>query len=644
MWSALESELEISRKKILAAISGVSEFALIRGYGNIGDDLIYAGTRQLLPGLRYRELSILKLDGVRGELAVVTGGGAWCKPFEDMARNFPEVEKRFERVIVLPSSFDLESPLVAGTLSRTKALVFARERVSYEQIRSVCRADLAHDCAFFFNYAPYRQDGSGKLNAFRTDAEATVVGVLPPDNNDISRTCDTLDEWLWTIARHEIVQTDRAHVMIAAVMLGKRVAYRSSNYHKVTAIADYSLGALPAGVVESLDANHPRKEILEEARKTLGKLPLNFERRHRGQEVTVVILSYNRLELTRMAVKALRENVTVPFRLLVVDNNSEPDVRAALRELQTDEPRLEILFLDENLGCAGGRSFAFQHVSTPYVLLLDNDVEILPGALEHLLAQFDAHPDAVAVTGRVVFPDGTTHLCGAEHHIEDDVLYFGMMSGGCRFDEIPGKSGECGWVPGCLTLVRTRHLRLHPYDLQMRSYYEDLDWCLGIEKQRAGKFYRSLEAIGIHYHEEKMPAAWIPIAERLPRIVRFLETLSYFHKKHGVVVEALFRFVPELGSSRNPVSISAAKLLLAMIDHPGSDWVAQKWMSGALSPLFVVTSDYERSLYNEVEFLRRRYDSFASTRSWKLVILYWRLKQAWRSLTTKLSRLTRKEA
>src|SRR6187549_268226 len=106
MWAPLAAEIEISRIKILAALSGENQFALIRGYGNIGDDLIYAGTRQLLAGFDYREHSILKLDGVEGDLAVVTGGGAWCKIFEDMARNLPEVEKRFKRVIVLPSSFD----------------------------------------------------------------------------------------------------------------------------------------------------------------------------------------------------------------------------------------------------------------------------------------------------------------------------------------------------------------------------------------------------------------------------------------------------------------------------------------------------------------------------------------------------------
>jgi exopolysaccharide biosynthesis predicted pyruvyltransferase EpsI len=57
-----------------------------------------------------------------------------------------------------------------------------------------------------------------------------------------------MDHWLWTIARHDTVATDRAHVMIAAAMLGKRVEYHGTNYHKVTAIAEYSLPAFPTVV------------------------------------------------------------------------------------------------------------------------------------------------------------------------------------------------------------------------------------------------------------------------------------------------------------------------------------------------------------------------------------------------------------
>jgi exopolysaccharide biosynthesis predicted pyruvyltransferase EpsI len=147
-------------------------------------------------------------------------------------------------VIVLPTTVDTSVEMIRDTLAGTKALFFARERESYRQLQGLCKTDIAHDCALFFDFGPYRLRGEGLLTAFRTDMESNLDKV-PPGNDDISLTCNSLDEWLWRIARHEAVETDRAHVMIAAAMLGKKVRYCATNYHKVPAIAEYSLEDFP---------------------------------------------------------------------------------------------------------------------------------------------------------------------------------------------------------------------------------------------------------------------------------------------------------------------------------------------------------------------------------------------------------------
>jgi hypothetical protein len=234
-------DLETQRKKLLRMIADAPDVTFFRHKGNIGDDLIHAGVRQLLAGISYREIGTWDMQDARGHTALITGSGGWCIPFHhQLPQALPLIEDRFERVIILPSTFDLAEPIVLHALRQTKALVFARERQSYEQIRHMCNADIGHDCAFFFDFRPYRQRGEGHLVAFRTDGESPRANV-PGGNDDISLTCFGLDHWLWTIARHASVVTDRAHVMIAATLLGKPVEYYRTNYHKVPAIAEYSL-------------------------------------------------------------------------------------------------------------------------------------------------------------------------------------------------------------------------------------------------------------------------------------------------------------------------------------------------------------------------------------------------------------------
>jgi Polysaccharide pyruvyl transferase len=244
MQKSHEEAVEDSRDQLLRAIGEPEDLTFIRLYGNKGDELIYAGTRRLLARQFYKEVSVRELGGVSGHTALVAGCGGWCGPYHDMVKLLPAIETKFERVIIMPSSFDVSVPSVRSILGTTKALVFARERKSFDDIRRICDAKIAYDCAFFFDYRPYLRHGEGCLVSYRIDEESALCGV-PESNRDISRSCSSLDEWLWTIAGHAVVKTDRAHVMIAAALLGKVVDYWTSSYHKVPSIADYSLKSFP---------------------------------------------------------------------------------------------------------------------------------------------------------------------------------------------------------------------------------------------------------------------------------------------------------------------------------------------------------------------------------------------------------------
>ena len=250
MQKSHEEAVQESRDVLLRAIGEPEDLTFIRLYGNVGDELIYAGTRQLLARRFYKEVSVLNLAGVSGHTALVAGCGGWCGPYHEMVKHLPVIETKFERVIIMPSSFEVSVPSVRSTLATTKALVFARERKSFDDICRLCDAKIAYDCAFFFDYRPYLRHGEGCLVAYRTDEES-VLSVIPESNHDISKSCSSLDEWLWTIARHAAVKTDRAHVMIAAALLGKVVDYWTSSYHKVPSIADYALKSFPVRRIEA---------------------------------------------------------------------------------------------------------------------------------------------------------------------------------------------------------------------------------------------------------------------------------------------------------------------------------------------------------------------------------------------------------
>jgi exopolysaccharide biosynthesis predicted pyruvyltransferase EpsI len=90
-----------------------------------------------------------------------------------------------------------------------------------------------------------------QLNAFRTDVEKTDI-ELPADNVDLSAelelsSCDpeiatyTAKLLLTELDKYEVVRTNRLHVAIGAMLLGKKVELHGNNYYKIRAVYEYSI-------------------------------------------------------------------------------------------------------------------------------------------------------------------------------------------------------------------------------------------------------------------------------------------------------------------------------------------------------------------------------------------------------------------
>jgi len=104
--------------------------------------------------------------------------------------------------------------------------------------------------------------------------------------------------------------------------------------------------------------------------------------------IDVVVPAYGRWDLTSSCLRHLAAQ-TIPHHVIVVDNGSTDETRAALR---SDWPKVTVVELGHNhpftravnLGVSAGRG--------EHVVLLNNDVDLRPNCLEHLLAPLDHDP------------------------------------------------------------------------------------------------------------------------------------------------------------------------------------------------------------------------------------------------------------
>ncbi|WP_171016834.1 glycosyltransferase family 2 protein [Pseudalkalibacillus caeni] len=111
-------------------------------------------------------------------------------------------------------------------------------------------------------------------------------------------------------------------------------------------------------------------------------------------ELLSIILSWNRSELLEKTIRSYLETVSVPHRLVVVDNASDPTTIECIKSLQ-DQYKFKVKFLRKNVG---GNAFNIvldeEDVDLfKFVHFSENDVEYLPGWDLDLISKFASFPE-----------------------------------------------------------------------------------------------------------------------------------------------------------------------------------------------------------------------------------------------------------
>ncbi|MBN2145983.1 MAG: glycosyltransferase family 2 protein [Anaerolineales bacterium] len=122
-------------------------------------------------------------------------------------------------------------------------------------------------------------------------------------------------------------------------------------------------------------------------------------------DLSIGIVTYNGKALLAQCLESIaKASIAATYEIIVVDNASSDDTCAWLREVH---PEVRLVENRENRGIAVGNNQCLQAAHGRYVLLLNNDTIVLPGALDRLVVFADAHAEAGAVGGKLINADGS---------------------------------------------------------------------------------------------------------------------------------------------------------------------------------------------------------------------------------------------
>ncbi|MFN2387507.1 MAG: glycosyltransferase family 2 protein, partial [Thermoanaerobaculia bacterium] len=199
------------------------------------------------------------------------------------------------------------------------------------------------------------------------------------------------------------------------------------------------------------------------------------------RKATLIILAWNRWDLTKACLDSLRETDLTGAEVIVVDNGSADETPRALRRY----PWVRVVTNPENLGYVRGNNAGIAAADPASdVVLLNNDI-LFPQRdwLQKLRACAHGVPDAGVVGCRLTLPDG--RLLHAGTYMLPDTMW-GQQIGSCEKDigQYTSTREVEGIVFACAYIRREVITAIGGLAEDFRSYFEDTDYCL--RARRAG--------------------------------------------------------------------------------------------------------------------------------------------------------------
>jgi GT2 family glycosyltransferase len=256
-------------------------------------------------------------------------------------------------------------------------------------------------------------------------------------------------------------------------------------------------------------------------------------------ELSFCVVNTEQRELLVRCLDAVAaERATLPFatEVLVLDNASRDGSAGAARKHETTDL---VIVNDRRLGKGENDTTLLQRARGRYALLLNEDSELLPGAVAALHAALGARPDAGAAGAALLRPDGTRQP-SAWRFPTPVTAFWGALFLHRHFtvQSVGEETREVEWAQSAALLVRVDLAReIGWFDPLFFVYSDEVDFCKRLRDAGHPTLY--VPAARCIHHEQLSTGA---VPER--RIVELSRNRDrYMHKHHSRAAAATVRWL-----------------------------------------------------------------------------------------------------
>ncbi|MFP6559973.1 class I SAM-dependent methyltransferase [Paraburkholderia sp. B3] len=200
-------------------------------------------------------------------------------------------------------------------------------------------------------------------------------------------------------------------------------------------------------------------------------------KREPSPDISILLVFYNSAELSYACLASVAEvlnDSTVRAEVIILDNGSSDATSKLLDRIEG----ATIIRSRENLHFLRGANRASKDARGKYLLFLNNDALLLPGALEAAVSLCEANSDIGAVGGRIILPDGLLQEAGSVVWRNGACTGYGRGAAPDAPEFMFRR--DVDYCSGAFLLTpRALFEELNAFDERYApAYYEETDYCL----------------------------------------------------------------------------------------------------------------------------------------------------------------------
>jgi N-acetylglucosaminyl-diphospho-decaprenol L-rhamnosyltransferase len=251
-------------------------------------------------------------------------------------------------------------------------------------------------------------------------------------------------------------------------------------------------------------------------------------------DVSVVIVSYESRELLARCLAALAADAgrIATVETIVVDQASQDGTAAWLA---AEHPDVHLVALPENVGFGAGNNRGAAVANGRWLLLLNSDAFVRPGAIDELVRFAETHPATGAVGPRLLWPDGrlqrSCRRFPTVFRLATEYLYLRKLAPRSRAlngfycgEFAHDAPRQVDWVTGACVLVRRELFeRLGGFDETFFLYSEEVDLLYRASRLGAETWYDPAAEVVHVWGGTAERASALTLEEQARSHVRYLD-------------------------------------------------------------------------------------------------------------------------